>query len=175
VSPVYRIGERSLEGDRSAFIAPGAVIVGSVLLEADCSVWFNAVLRADNDRIVVGEGTNIQDGAVLHTDEGLELVLGHSVTVGHNAVIHGCSIGSECLIGINAVILNRVAVGANCLIGANTLIPEGKEIPDNSVVMGSPGRVVRQVSPDERARILGSARHYRDKARMYSASLFPGP
>ncbi len=173
MSSMYGIGERRIEVNKAGFIAPTAVIIGSVRLEADSSIWFNAVLRADNDRIVIGEGTNIQDGAVLHTDEGLELSLGSRVTVGHNAVIHGCTIGHECLIGINAVILNQARVGSNCLIGAGTLIPEGKDIPDNSVVIGSPGRVIRQTSADERARILGSARHYTDKAKFYAAALRP--
>lgn len=175
MSPIFGIGDRSVEGNGAGYIAPTAVIIGSVVLEADCSIWFNTVLRADNDRIVIGEGTNIQDGAVLHTDEGLELNLGHTVTVGHNAVIHGCIVGQETLIGINAVILNQARVGSNCLIGANTLIPEGKEIPDNSVVMGAPGRVIRQTSPEERSRILGSARHYQDKARFYAQALRMNP
>jgi carbonic anhydrase/acetyltransferase-like protein (isoleucine patch superfamily) len=153
------------------FIAHNATLIGSVVLEDCTSVWFNAILRGDNEPIVVGEGTNIQDGSVLHTDEGIPLTLGKGVTVGHLVMLHGCTIGDNSLIGIKAVILNNVKIGKNCIIGANTLLPEGKEIPDNSLVMGSPGRVVRQVTEAESMALRHSAEHYVENMRRYLTSL----
>jgi carbonic anhydrase/acetyltransferase-like protein (isoleucine patch superfamily) len=142
-----------------------------VVLDDCASVWFNAILRGDNEPIVVGEGTNIQDGSVLHTDEGIPLTLGRGITVGHMVMLHGCTIGDNSLIGIKAVILNHVKIGKNCIIGANTLLPEGKEIPDNSLVMGSPGRVVRQVTEAEATALSHSAEHYVENMRRYLTSL----
>lgn len=168
---IYTIAEQSPKIDTTCFVAPSAVIIGSVFLKSESSVWFGAILRGDSDVITIGRGTNIQDASVLHTDEGIPLAIGPGVTVGHNAVLHGCQVGQNCLIGINAVILNNARIGANCLIGAGALIPEGKEIPENSVVLGAPGKVVRQVSERELARIQGSARHYQAKAAMYAQRL----
>jgi len=144
---IYRLGEKKVElnGDNH-FIADNATVIGSVTLENDTSVWFNVVIRGDNDPITIGEGTNIQDGSVLHTDAGIPMAIGEYVTVGHKVMLHGCTIGDNTLIGINAVVLNRAVIGKNCIIGANSLIPEGKVIPDNSLVMGSPGKVVKQVT-----------------------------
>lgn len=153
------------------FIAHNATLIGSVVLENCTSVWFNAILRGDNEPIVVGEGTNIQDGSVLHTDEGVPLTLGKGITVGHMVMLHGCTIGDNSLIGIKSVILNHVKIGKNCIIGANTLLPEGKEIPDNSLVMGSPGRVVRQVTEAEAVALRHSAEHYVENMRRYLTSL----
>jgi carbonic anhydrase/acetyltransferase-like protein (isoleucine patch superfamily) len=155
------------------YIAPNAVVVGSVRLGANVSIWFNAVLRGDNDPIVIGENSNIQDGSVLHTDEGAPLVLGRGVTVGHKVMLHGCTIGDNCLVGINSVILNGARIGANCLIGANTLIPEGREIPSGSLVVGSPGRVIRQVTEEQIDSFRQSAAHYVENAHRYLGGLEP--
>jgi carbonic anhydrase/acetyltransferase-like protein (isoleucine patch superfamily) len=169
--PVFSLGERRPDIPAECWIADNARIIGSVVLRDNASVWFNCVLRGDNDVITVGEGSNIQDGSVLHTDAGIRLDIGDHVTVGHMAMLHGCTIGDGSLIGIKAVILNRAVIGRHCLIGANTLIPEGKVIPERSLVMGSPGKVVRELTDDEVARLLGSARHYVDNWRRYRAEL----
>lgn len=153
------------------FIAHNATLIGSVVLEDRVSVWFNAVLRGDNDPIVIGEATNIQDGSIVHTDAGVPMMIGKGVTVGHLVMLHGCTIGDNCLIGIKAVILNNVKIGNNCIIGANTLIPEGKVIPDNSLVMGSPGRVVREVTEAQAAGLRRSAAHYVENMRRYQRAL----
>ena len=142
---LYCLGERRVQCEGEYFIAPGAVVIGSVVLKNNASVWFNAVLRGDNDVITVGENSNIQDGSVLHTDGGMPLVVGANVTVGHKVMLHGCTIGDGSLIGINAVVLNGAKIGKGCLIGANSLIPEGKEIPDFSLVMGSPPSKSRRI------------------------------
>ena len=169
--PAYAIAGRQPLLDPTAWIAPNAVVIGDVRIEANASIWWNAVLRGDNDPITIGENTNIQDGSVLHTDEGVPLILGRDVTVGHMVMLHGCTIGDGTLIGIKSVILNRAVIGKHCLIGANTLITEGKAIPDRSLVMGSPGKVVRELTDDEVARLLTSAQHYVENARRYAAQL----
>ena len=140
------LGDKTPKMNGDCWIADSAMVLGSVVLENEASVWFNAVLRGDNDVITVGEGSNIQDGSVLHTDPGMPLTIGRGVTVGHKVMLHGCTIGDNSLIGINAVVLNGAKIGKNCLIGANALIPEGKEIPDGSLVMGSPGKIVRELN-----------------------------
>jgi carbonic anhydrase/acetyltransferase-like protein (isoleucine patch superfamily) len=146
---IYSLGDHQPEFRGDYWVADSATVLGRVVLEDEASVWFNAVLRGDNDLITVGAGSNIQDGAVLHTDPGMPLMIGKGVTIGHKVMLHGCTIGDNSLIGINAVVLNGAKIGKNCLIGANALIPEGKEIPDGSLVMGSPGKIVREL--DERA------------------------
>ncbi|RKZ35548.1 MAG: gamma carbonic anhydrase family protein [Gammaproteobacteria bacterium] len=153
------------------YIAPNATVIGSVVLQDRVSVWFNAVLRGDNEPVVVGEGSNIQDGSVLHTDPGAPLTIGCGVTVGHMAMLHGCTIGDNSLIGIKAVILNHARIGRDCIVGANTLIPEGKEIPDRSLVIGSPGRVIRQVTDEEIQGLRESAEHYVENMRRFQAEL----
>ncbi len=155
------------------YIAPNASLIGSVRLHHQCSVWFNAVIRADNDLISIGERSNVQDGAVLHTDPGLPMQIGAGVTIGHKVMLHGCSIGDGSLIGMNAVILNGARIGREVLIGANTLIGEGKEIPDGVLVLGSPGRVVRELSPEERAKLAWPAQAYVAKIARYLAGLHP--
>ncbi|UFH48599.1 gamma carbonic anhydrase family protein [Pseudomonas sp. KNUC1026] len=167
----YRLGEARVEAHASSWIAPGATVVGKVRLQADASVWFGAVLRGDNELIDIGEGSNVQDGSVMHTDPGQPLTLGKGVTVGHNAMLHGCQVGDYSLIGINAVVLNGARIGKHCLIGANTLIPEGKEIPDGSLVMGSPGKVVRELADEQKRRLEASAAHYVANARRYAQEL----
>jgi carbonic anhydrase/acetyltransferase-like protein (isoleucine patch superfamily) len=170
---IYSLGDRRPLLGRDAWIAPNATVIGNVILGDEASIWWNAVVRGDNDTISIGAGTNIQDGSVLHADEGVPLTLGERVTVGHLVMLHGCTIGEESLIGIKSVILNRAVIGRHCIIGANSLIPEGKVIPDRSLVMGSPGKVVRQLSDEEVAKLRLAAQGYVDNARRYRAELKP--
>ncbi|MCC6296456.1 MAG: gamma carbonic anhydrase family protein [Pseudomonadales bacterium] len=142
-----------------------------VVLGDQASIWFNAVLRGDTDYIYIGAGSNVQDNAVLHTDPGIQARIGANVTIGHCAMVHGCTIGDNSLIGINAVILNGARIGNNCLIGANALVPEGMEIPDNSLVLGTPAKVVRQLDARAVAMLAESARSYREKAREFLSDL----
>ena len=153
------------------YIAANATVIGDVVLDKNASVWWNVVIRGDNDRITLGENVNIQDGSVLHTDEGVSLTLEKDVSVGHMAMLHGCTIKEGSLIGIKAVVLNRAVIGRECLIGANALIAEGKVIPDRSLVIGAPGRVVRQLTDDEVKMIRGIARHYVENAARYVREL----
>jgi len=169
---LYTLADRRVEmRGHEHYIAPNATVIGSVVLQDRVSVWFNAVLRGDNEPVVVGEGSNIQDGSVLHTDPGAPLTIGCGVTVGHMAMLHGCTIGDNSLIGIKAVILNHARIGRDCIVGANTLIPEGKEIPDRSLVIGSPGRVIRQVTDEEIQGLRESAEHYVENMRRFQAEL----
>jgi carbonic anhydrase/acetyltransferase-like protein (isoleucine patch superfamily) len=150
-----------------SWTAPDADIIGKVTLHKDASVWFHAVLRGDTEPIEIGEGSNVQDFCMLHTDPGYPLQVGRNVTIGHNVVLHGCTIGDDCLVGIGSVILNGAKIGANCLIGARSLITEGKEIPDGSVVMGAPAKVVREVTEQDRASMALNTLHYVERARAY--------
>lgn len=167
----FRLGDACVETHPSSWIAPTASVIGHVRLQADASVWFGAVLRGDNELIDIGEGSNVQDGSVLHTDPGSPLTLGKGVTIGHKVILHGCQIGDYSLIGMNAVILNNVKIGRHCLIGAGTLIPEGREIPDGSLVMGVPGKVVRQLTEEQIEHLRRNAAHYVDNARRYAGEL----
>ncbi len=153
------------------WIAPTAVVVGNVTLKKNSSIWFGAVLRGDNDPIVVGENSNVQDNSVLHTDLGEPLTIGDNVTVGHMVMMHGCTVGDNSLIGIGAIVLGGARIGRNCLIGAGSLITEGKEIPDFSVVMGAPGRVVRTLTPEQAAGLAAGALHYIDNWKRFKAGL----
>ena len=155
------------------WIAPTAVLIGRVRLLAGASVWWGAVLRGDNEPITVGRGSNVQDNCVLHTDPGFPLTIGPDVTVGHLAVLHGCTVGEGSLIGIGAVVLNGAKIGRNCLIAAKALIPEGKEIPDNALVMGAPGKVVGEVRPEQAERIRASNAVYVRRWRRYRDGLRP--
>jgi len=155
----------------NVYIAPSAAVIGDVALGNSVGIWFGAVLRGDNERITLGDGTNVQDCCVLHTDPGCPLNIGKNVTIGHKAVLHGCTVGNGSLIGINAVVLNNAAIGSNCLIGANTLIADGKQIPDNALVVGSPGRVIRNLSDKEVQMLQRFNLSYIDKIRRYSNSL----
>lgn len=155
------------------FVANNATVIGSVVMEEHSSVWFNAVIRGDNDVITIGPETNIQDGAVLHTDANIKLTLGRGVTVGHNVMLHGCEIGDYSLIGINAVVLNGAKIGKHCLIGANTLVPEGMVVPDGSMVVGSPGKVKKELNDNQKKMLELSAAHYVHNARRYLAELKP--
>ena len=170
---IYALGEDRPMFKGDYWVADNAVLLGKVLLEDEASVWFNAVLRGDNELITVGKGSNVQDGAVLHTDPGVPLILGKDVTIGHQAMLHGCIIGDNSLVGINAVILNGAKIGKNCLIGANALIPEGKEIPDGSLIMGSPGKVVRALSDDAIKGLTLSARGYVMNYKRFREGLKP--
>jgi carbonic anhydrase/acetyltransferase-like protein (isoleucine patch superfamily) len=151
-----------------AYVAPGARIIGSVSLAPESSVWFNAVLRGDTEPIIVGKGSNIQDGAVVHCDPNFPVSVGDGVTVGHACIIHGCTIGDNCLIGMGSVILNGVKIGPDCLVGAGSLVTEGKEFPAGSVIMGRPAQVVRQVGERELTMIRRGAETYRERARLYA-------
>ena len=168
---IYSLGDRKPVLGPDAWVAPNATVIGDVRLGDNASIWWNAVVRGDNDTITIGAGSNIQDGSVLHVDAGVPLTVGANVTVGHQVMLHGCTIGDESLIGIKSVILNRAVIGRPCIIGANSLIPEGKVIPERSLVMGSPGKVVRQLSDDEVARLLMAAEGYVENARRYRAGL----
>ncbi|HYD28241.1 MAG TPA: gamma carbonic anhydrase family protein [Brevundimonas sp.] len=172
---VYSLGDKKpqLPPEGEYWIAPTATVIGDVILKPGASVWFGAVVRGDNDPITIGRDTNIQDGSVLHSDPGEPLTLGDGVTVGHMAMLHSCEIGDNTLIGIGAVVLGRAKIGKNCLIGANTLITEGKEIPDGSLVMGQPGRVVRQLEPSQTETLKASAAHYVQNWKRYVADLKP--
>jgi carbonic anhydrase/acetyltransferase-like protein (isoleucine patch superfamily) len=164
---VYRLGDKIPQLADSVWIAPNASIIGDVRLAENVSIWWNAVLRGDNDPITIGANTNIQDGSVLHTDDGVPLTLGRDITVGHMVMLHGCSVGDGSLVGIKSVILNGAVIGKYCLIAANTLIPEGKVIPDRSVVMGSPGKVVRELDNEQLARLARNPPHYVHNAQRY--------
>lgn len=170
---LFDLGARSpkLPDADEYWIAPTAVVLGDVELKRNASVWFGAVARGDNDPIVIGEGSNVQDGSVLHTDEGTPLTIGRHVTIGHLVMLHGCSIGDNSLIGIGSIVLNRAVIGKNCLIGAKTLITENKVIPDNSLVMGSPGRVVRALELHEIQILEASAPHYIENWKRYAREM----
>jgi carbonic anhydrase/acetyltransferase-like protein (isoleucine patch superfamily) len=171
--PVYSLGDArpDLPGEGEYWIAPNATLIGRVVLKRNTSVWFGAVLRGDNEPIVIGEDSNVQDNAVIHTDAGSPLIIGAGVTIGHQAMLHGCTIGDGSLIGIGAVVLNGARIGRNCLIGAKTLIPEGKEIPDGSLVVGAPGRVLRPLTEDQLRMLQQSAAHYVGNWKRYAAGL----
>ncbi len=168
----YSLGQRKPEKDGDGqFVAHNATVIGSVKLMEKSSIWFNVVIRGDNELITIGPESNIQDGSVLHTDPGIPLTIGRGFTVGHKAMLHGCQIGDYSLIGINAVVLNGAKIGKHCLIGANTLIPEGMEIPDGSMVIGSPGKVRRELNDSQKKMLEFSAAHYVKNAERYLADL----
>lgn len=169
---LYTLGPRRVElRGAGHYVAPTAVVIGSVVLQPEASIWFNAVVRGDNEPITIGARSNVQDGAVLHADPGYPLVVGDAVTVGHQAMLHGCTIGEGSLIGIQAIVLNGAVVGRQCIVGAGALVPEGRTIPDRSLVVGSPGRVIREVSDEEVARIREGVDVYVRKARFYASRL----
>jgi carbonic anhydrase/acetyltransferase-like protein (isoleucine patch superfamily) len=170
---LYQLNDSRVECRGECFVAPNATVIGKVVLGNDVSIWFNAVLRGDNDTLRIGDGSNVQDNAVLHTDPGIELVVGRDCTIGHMVMLHGCTIGDGTLVGIKAVVLNRAKIGKNCLIGANALVTEGKEIPDRSLVLGSPGKVVRQLTDEEVQGLYRSAHGYVQHGRNYRRSLQP--
>ena len=169
---IYSLGEKKPSFDvDSVWIADSADLIGDVVLNKDVSVWFNVTMRGDNDTITVGEGTNIQDNTVIHTDEGIKVNIDENVTVGHKVIIHGTSIGANTVVGMGSVVMNHAKVGANCIIGANSLITERKEFPDNSLIMGSPAKIVRELTEEEISVLVFSAKHYIDKSKTYKAEL----
>jgi carbonic anhydrase/acetyltransferase-like protein (isoleucine patch superfamily) len=171
--PIYRLEDKEPRIDPGAFIAPGAQLIGLVELHAGASVWFNAVLRGDNEPIVVGPDSNVQECAVLHTDPGSPLTIGRGVTIGHQVMLHGCTIGDHSLIGIQAVVMNDVRIGRDCLIGAGALVTEGRQIPDCSLVLGSPAKIVRELTDEDIARLRAGAETYVQRAARYRAALTP--
>ncbi len=164
---IYDLEKNVPEISADSWVAPNAIIIGKVKLEKNSSIWFNAVLRGDIEKIVIGEDSNIQDGSVLHTDPGCPLTVGKGVTVGHMVMLHGCEISDDTLIGIGSTILNKAKIGKNCIIGANTLVTENKVIPNNSLVLGSPGKVIRKVTDDEIKIICENAKHYVKNSKRY--------
>ena len=169
--PIYRLGEHSPQIAASSWVAPNASVIGQVALADDVSIWYGATLRADNDRIAIGRGCNVQDGSVLHTDDGILLTLGQDVSVGHQAMLHGCTIGDGTLVGIQSVVLNHARIGRQCLVGAGALITEGKEFPDGALIVGRPAKVVRMLEPAEIERLRMIAVHYVEQARRHRDQL----
>jgi carbonic anhydrase/acetyltransferase-like protein (isoleucine patch superfamily) len=168
---IYQLGDDAPELAPSAWVADSAQVIGRVRMAEGSSVWYGAVLRGDNDWISLGARSNIQDGSVLHTDPGFPLTLGEDVTVGHQVMLHGCTIGDGALIGIQAVVLNGAKIGKNCLVGAGSVVTEGKEFPDNSLILGSPAKVVRELSPEQASRMRLAALHYVDNAQRHRTQL----
>ncbi|MDY0250099.1 MAG: gamma carbonic anhydrase family protein [Pseudomonas sp.] len=167
----YRLADSRVDAHPESWIAPTAAVIGKVRLEAGASIWFGTVLRGDNELIHIGENSNVQDGTVMHTDMGWPLTIGKGVTIGHNAMLHGCTVGDHSLIGINAVILNGAKIGKHCIIGANALVAEGKDIPDGSLVVGSPGKVVRELTEQQKNMLEANAAHYVQNAQRYAKDL----
>jgi carbonic anhydrase/acetyltransferase-like protein (isoleucine patch superfamily) len=172
---IFSLGERRVEFLGDYYVAPSASVIGSVVLGHNASVWFNCVLRGDNDVITIGDNTNVQDASVLHIDEGVPLTLGANVSIGHKVMLHGCSVGDNSLIGINAVVLNNARIGKNCLVGASSLVTEGKEFPDGTLILGSPARVARSLTETEIENISRIADHYVQKSVLYRAALREQP
>jgi carbonic anhydrase/acetyltransferase-like protein (isoleucine patch superfamily) len=168
---IYELDGVAPQISDSAWVADSAQVMGQVALAEDASVWFGVVIRGDTDSIQIGKRTNIQDLSVLHADVGMPLTIGDDVTVGHKVMLHGCTVGDGSLIGIGAIVLNGAKIGKGCLVGAGSLVTEGKEFPDGSMIMGTPAKVVRQLSPEQLAGLLASARHYVENAQRFGAGL----
>jgi carbonic anhydrase/acetyltransferase-like protein (isoleucine patch superfamily) len=168
---IYQLGEHAPEIDTSSYVAESANLIGKVTLEANASVWDGATIRGDNERITIGENSNVQEGTVMHTDMGYPMVIGKNVTIGHQAMLHGCTVGDGSLIGIQAVILNGARIGKGCLVGAGALVTEGKEFPDHSLILGSPAKVVRTLTEEDLLRLQGSAASYVERGRRFKAEL----
>ena len=168
---IYQLDDITPTIAPTAWVADSAQVIGNVELGEGASVWFGAILRGDNERLTVGAGTNVQDGTVVHSDHGYPVTLGANVTVGHQVTLHGCTVGDGSLIGIQAVVLNGAKIGRNCLVGAGSLVTEGKEFPDGSMIMGTPAKVVRELTPEQIEGLRQSARHYVDNARRFKAGL----
>ena len=169
---VYKLGAHIPRIAPTAWIAPNAAVIGNVILQENTSVWFSCTIRGDNpEPITVGSRTNVQDGAVLHADSGIPLTIGSGVTVGHRAMLHGCTVGDNTLIGIGATVLNTSVIGKNCVVGAHALVPEGKTVPDNSLVVGSPGKVVKELGEEQIEGLKMSAAHYVDNSEWFRSAL----
>ena len=172
---IYSLGDKQLNKDNLDFwVAPSAVVIGDVSLKKNASVWFGSVLRGDNDPIILGENSNIQDNSVCHTDDGMPLIIGDNVTVGHKVILHSCTVGDNSLIGMGSTVLNKAKIGNNCLVGANALVTEGKEFPDNSLIVGSPAKVKRELTDMEKKIIELSALHYVENMKRYKKDLLEG-
>ena len=172
---IYSLGDKQLNKDNLDFwVAPSAVVIGDVSLKKNASVWFGSVLRGDNDPIILGENSNIQDNSVCHTDDGMPLIIGDNVTVGHKVILHSCTVGDNSLIGMGSTVLNKAKIGNNCLVGANALVTEGKEFPDNSLIVGSPAKVKRELTDMEKKIIELSALHYVENMKRYKKDLLGG-
>ncbi len=169
--PVYSLGTHTPQIDPQSWIAPNATVIGQIHLARNASIWWNVTLRGDKDLISIGEDSNVQDGSVLHTDTRVHLIIGRQVTVGHLVMLHGCTIGDGSLIGIGSILLNNSVIGKNSLVGANTLIPEGKIFPERSLIMGSPGKLVRELTDEEVTRLPGSAERYVKNWQRYQREL----
>tara|TARA_B110000211_G_scaffold209991_1_gene247745 strand:+ start:40083 stop:40607 length:525 start_codon:yes stop_codon:yes gene_type:complete len=170
---IYRLANLVPSVTDSNFIAPNATLIGDVVLGEHASIWFNVVIRADMETVNIGENTNIQDGSILHVDTGFPMTIGRDVTVGHKVMLHGCTIGDNTLIGMNAVVLNGANIGKNCLIGANSLVTENMQVPDGHLVLGSPAKVVKALDDSTRAMFTKSAMHYVDNGQRYLTDLAP--
>ncbi len=168
--PVRPLGDRHPHIDVTAYVADDAQIIGDVVLAADSSVWFGAVLRGDTERITIGERSNVQDGAILHADPGFPCTVGSGVVAGHGAILHGCQIGDDCLIGMGAIILNGASIGSGSIVAAGAVVPERKTFSPGSLIMGVPAKVVREVTAEDRKQIAAGARHYQERARLYRAT-----
>ncbi|HEX6708549.1 MAG TPA: gamma carbonic anhydrase family protein [Albitalea sp.] len=168
---IYQLDEHVPQLGVGAWVADSAEVVGRVVLEDDASVWFGVVLRGDTERLHVGRGSNVQDGSVVHADPGFPCVIGDGVTIGHQVMLHGCTIGDGTLVGIQAVVLNGARIGRNCLVGAGALVTEGKEFPDGSLIVGAPAKAVRQLTPEQIEGVRRAAAHYVENARRYRAGL----
>ena len=172
---IYSLGDKKLNKDNLDFwVAPNAAVIGDVSLKKNASVWFGSVLRGDNDPIILGENSNIQDNSVCHTDDGMPLIIGDNVTVGHKVILHSCTVGDNSLIGMGSTVLNKAKIGNNCLVGANALVTEGKEFPDNSLIVGSPAKVKRELTDMEKKIIELSALHYVENMKRYKKELLKG-
>lgn len=169
--PLYRLGEKAPSVAASAFIAPDATLVGEVRVGERASVWFQAVARGDNEPIVIGAETNVQEGAVLHADPGFPLTLGERVTVGHQAMLHGCTVGEGSLIGIQAVVMNGAVIGRHCLVGAGAVVTEGKQFPDRSLILGAPAKVVRELTEADVQRLEANAAGYAQRSQVFAREL----
>jgi carbonic anhydrase/acetyltransferase-like protein (isoleucine patch superfamily) len=168
---IYKFENNTPDLNDNSWVASNAVLIGKVILKKDANIWFNVVLRGDIELITIGEGSNVQDGSVFHTDPGCPVTLGKNVTIGHMVMLHGCEIDDDTLVGIGSTILNKTKIGKNCIIGANTLIPENKVIPDKSLVLGSPGKIIRQVTDEEIKDIKENAKHYVDNYKRYKKNI----
>ncbi|MFL6676344.1 MAG: gamma carbonic anhydrase family protein [Massilia sp.] len=168
---IYQLGEHAPEIDASAYVADSANLIGKVTVEANASVWFGVTIRGDNERITIGENSNVQENTVMHTDMGYPLTIGKNVTIGHQAMLHGCTVGDGSLIGIQAVVMNGAKIGRGCLVGAGALVTEGKEFPDHSLILGSPAKLVRTLTEEDLLRQAGSAPSYVARGQLFKAQL----
>ena len=174
MTTIYELGNMkpTLPKNNDFWIAPSAFVIGNVIMKEGTSVWFGTTIRGDNETVTIMDGTNIQENTILHTDLGFPIEIGKNCTIGHKAMLHGCIIGDNSLIGIGAVILNKANIGKNCIIGAKALITENKVIPDNSLVVGSPGKIIREVTEEEKKAVFENTKHYQDNWKKYSKSIF---